>query len=159
MLFFYIHVIITRDQNTQNGQKKEQFFSPRSCGVSFCPGDPRGFFVGRLLAIAPFLQGAYHRGWIADHTINLCAELALHRADGLRPDVAVCGHSCPSLHGPDQIGSAGQLARPFGRRDASTVFFVARRLIADHAVYSSLKNLLQAFGQLMTPHTIDCDRF
>lgn len=98
----YIYVIITRDQNTQNGQKKEQFFSPRSCGVSFCPGDPRGFFVGRLLAIAPFLQGAYHRGWIADHTINLCAELALHRADGLWSDVSVSSYPRPFLDGLDQ---------------------------------------------------------
>lgn len=91
--FFYIYVIITRDQNTQNGQKKEQFF---------CPGDPRGFFVGRLLAIAPFLQGAYHRGWIADHTINLCAELALHRADGLWSDVSVSSYPRPFLDGLDQ---------------------------------------------------------
>lgn len=104
-------------------------------------------------------MGRSDRRRVADHAVYRCAEFFLERADGLRSEVAVCGHSCPSLHGPDQIGSAGQLARPFGRRDASTVFFVARRLIADHAVYSSLKNLLQAFGQLMTPHTIDCDRF
>lgn len=97
-----IHVIITHGQNIQNDQKKELFFSPRSCGVSFCPGDPRGFFVGRLLAIAPFLQGAYHRGWIADHTINLCAELALHRADGLWSDVSVSSYPRPFLDSLDQ---------------------------------------------------------
>lgn len=91
-----------RYQNIQNDQKKELFFSPRSCGVSFCPGDPRGFFVGRLLAIAPFLQGAYHRGWIADHTINLCAELALHRADGLWSDVSVSSYPRPFLDSLDQ---------------------------------------------------------
>ena len=153
-----IYVIITHGQNIQNDQKKELFFTPRSCGVSFCPGVSRGFF-NFSLAITPLLQCAYHRRRIADHTVNRRAELFLHRADGLRPDVAVrCGF-CPFLQLSDQRGSAGQFVRPFGRRDASTVFFVARRLIADHAVYSSLKNLLQAFGQLMTPHTIDCDRF
>ena len=97
-----IYVILFYGQNIQNDRKKEQFFSPRSCGVSFCPGDPRGFFVGRLLAIAPFLQGAYHRGWIADHTINLCAELALHRADGLWSDITVSGYPQPFLNGLDQ---------------------------------------------------------
>ena len=103
-----IYVILFYGQNNRNDHKKEQFFSPRSCGVSFCygvsfcPGDPRGFFVGRLLAIAPFLQGAYHRGWIADHTINLCAELALHRADGLWSDVSVSSYPRPFLDGLDQ---------------------------------------------------------
>nr|DAY63970.1 MAG TPA: hypothetical protein [Caudoviricetes sp.] len=45
MLFFYIYVIITHGQNIQNDHKKEQFFSPRSCGVSFCPGVSRGFLI------------------------------------------------------------------------------------------------------------------
>nr|DAK19151.1 MAG TPA: hypothetical protein [Caudoviricetes sp.] len=33
--------------DTQNDRKKELFFTPRSCGVSFCPGyiSPRGFSV------------------------------------------------------------------------------------------------------------------
>ena len=61
------------------------------------------------------------------------------------------------MHGLDQIGAAGQFARPFGRRDASAVFFVTYWLITDHAVYSGFKNLLQAFGQLMTPYAVNRD--
>lgn len=97
-----IYVIITHGHNTQNDQKKELFFTPRSCGVSFCPGDPRGFFVGRLLPITPLLQGANHRGWIADYTINRCAELFLERTDGLRSDVSVSSYPRPFLDGLDQ---------------------------------------------------------
>jgi hypothetical protein len=33
-----IYVILFYGQNIQNDRKKERFFSPRSCGVSFCPG-------------------------------------------------------------------------------------------------------------------------
>lgn len=85
-----IYVILFYGQNIQNDRKKELFFSPRSCGVSFCPGVSRGFLI-------------------ADYTINRRAELFLHRSDGLWPDVAVLCGSCPFLQLSDQRGSAGQL--------------------------------------------------
>ena len=97
-----IYVILFYGQNNRNDHKKEQFFTPRSCGVSFCPEDPPGLFDCRLLLIAPFLQSLDHSRRIADHTINCGTEFALHRADSLLTDVAVSGYPRPFLDGLDQ---------------------------------------------------------
>lgn len=132
MHFFYIHVIITHGQNIQNGRKKEQFFSPRSCGVSFLPWElPRAFL---LLPITPLLQGANHCRWITDHTVNRRADLTLECADGLRSDVAIRRGFCPFLHFLDQCGSARQFCGPLSHCNAGTVFPIGCWLVADPAI-------------------------
>lgn len=105
--FSAMYGTITHGQNIQNDQKKELFFTPRSCGVSFCPGRSPGLF-NCSLPVAPLLKSAYHRRWITDHTVNRRAELALECADGLRSDVSVRGCSSPFLHCLDKCGSTRQ---------------------------------------------------
>ena len=43
--FSAMYGTITHGQNIQNDQKKELFFTPHSCGVSFCPGRSPGLFT------------------------------------------------------------------------------------------------------------------